>query len=66
MRMRFQVLMAASMKMTVFWEVSRVFWYKFTVISKVLTTSIISEIMETVSASETSVSFYQMTVIFMD
>jgi hypothetical protein len=41
---RFEVLTAASMKMSVFWLLRRVVWYKFTDISEVLAAFIIRTI----------------------
>jgi hypothetical protein len=59
--MRFQVLTAASMKMTDFWDVTPCSLVKFTDISEVLIVSIISTIalvMGAATTSETSVNFY--------
>jgi hypothetical protein len=53
--LRFHVLTAASMKMTVFWDAAR-----SSLVSEVLTASIIRTLMmEAVSTSEASVSFYE-------
>jgi hypothetical protein len=54
MKVRFQGLAAARMKMTVFWDVA---WWKLTNVSEVLTASIALK-MEAVT-SETMVNFYE-------
>jgi hypothetical protein len=49
------------MKMSVFWDMRRVVWPKFIDVSEVLTASIMRAIalmIEAVSTSETSVTFY--------
>jgi hypothetical protein len=57
---RFQDLTAASKKMTVFWDVVHCSVVEIVRASEVLTASIIRELMmEAVSVSETSVSFYE-------
>jgi hypothetical protein len=64
-KLRFQVLTAASMKMTVLWMMRRVVWQKFTdVYPKVTRTRrglLIALMIEAASTSETSVSFYRTT-----
>jgi hypothetical protein len=57
--MRFQVLTAVSMKMTVFWDVVPCSLAKFTDISEVLTAFIISLMTEAVSTSQKKVIFLQ-------
>jgi hypothetical protein len=53
----FQVVMAASVKLALFWAVTRVVWWRFTDVSDVLTSSTIramAVIRDVASASETS------------
>jgi hypothetical protein len=57
---RFQVLTAASMKMTIFWDIAPCSLVEVTDVSKVLA-AIIALMMEKTSTSETSVNFYQST-----
>jgi hypothetical protein len=61
---RFQVLTAVNMKMTVFWDVAPVVWWKFTDVSDVLTASVIRAHRPDDgdnSTSETSVNFHHTT-----
>jgi hypothetical protein len=54
--MRFQLLMAASMKMTAFWDI-----VPCTIVSEVHTAFIITMMMEALCTSEMSVYFYEIT-----
>jgi hypothetical protein len=63
--MKFQILTAVSMKVTVFWDVVPCSPVKFTDVSEVLAASIMKVIIalmkEAGSTSEMSVNFYQTT-----
>jgi hypothetical protein len=58
---KFEVLTVVSMKMTVFWVVARVHWYKFANVTVVHTASSITLIREAVRTFKTLVNLYQCT-----